>query len=245
MPDFADKAGYGERIADKYDQWYGAVDEEMVEKIYEVGAGGSAFELGIGTGRIALPLQKRGMQVGGIDASPSMLEKLKSKEGGDKIEVQTGDFSSFSAPGKYDVVFAVFNTFFALTTQEEQVNCLQCVQKILAPGGKLILELFVPDLKRFEGGQAVRVSEVKPDQVKLDCSTHDPLRQIIISQTVDLSGMGIGFYPVKLRYVWPAELDLMARLASLELESRWGSWRGDPFTSKSGIHISTYKKQGE
>ncbi len=234
---------YGEKIAGAYDDLYGSFDEEIIQRIWELAPDGSAFELGIGTGRIAIPLSKRGIKVGGIDSSPSMVDKLRSKPGGEDIPVQIGDFSNFTTTEKYDIVFVVFNTFFALLSQEEQVNCFQCVQKILKDNGKFVIEVFFPDLKRFDRGQTVRTIDAELNNIKLECSRHDEVDQRITTQTVHITEEGIRMYPVSLRYAWPTELDLMGRLTGFELQERWGDWQKGSFTSNSGMHISVFQKK--
>ncbi len=242
MFDFADYSSYGERFSEKYDEWYGSFDERIIDRIEEMAAGGSVFELGIGTGRVAIPLAKRGLRVAGMDSSPAMLEKLKQKKSGEQVTVEVGDFASFETDEKYDVVYIIFNTLFALHSQEEQVNCFKCVEKILKPGGKFIVEAFVPDPSRFPGGQTVRTVDLKEDNVKIECSTHDAAGQLVTSQMVDISDGGIKLYPIKIRYIWPAEMDLMARLAGLQLEERWSNWGKASFSASSGMHVSIYGK---
>ncbi len=242
MFDPKDYSSYGENLSDKYDEWYGSFDGRIIERIEEMAEGGPVFELGIGTGRIAIPLSQRGLQVAGLDASPSMLEKLKEKKGGEQVAVKVGNFASFETEKKFDVVFIIFNTIFALQSQEEQVNCFKWVEKILNPGGKFIVEAFVPDPGRFPGGQAVRTIDLNGENVKLECSKHDPAKQTVMTQTVDLSGEGIKLYPLKIRYIWPSEMDLMAKLAGLELKERWSSWGKDAFSASSKMHVSIYEK---
>jgi SAM-dependent methyltransferase len=234
------KETYGERIAGIYDEWYAGYDHAAIETLKELAQGGRALELGIGTGRIALPLQEAGVAVEGIDASEAMIARLRTKPGGDKIPVAMGNFADVAVQGQYALIYVLFNTFFALLTQEEQVRCVSNVAQHLAPQGRFVVEAFVPDLSRFSGGQAVRAVSMSENQVRLDVSQIDPVTQQVTSQHVVLSEQGIRLYPVKLRYVWPAELDLMARLAGLQLEQRWGDWRQAAFSADSGKHISIY-----
>jgi SAM-dependent methyltransferase len=233
---------YGERIADVYDAMYGGVDEAAVEVLCELAAGGRALELGIGTGRVALPLRASGIPVHGIDASEAMVAKLRAKPGGETIPVTRGDFAEVAVEGEFDLVYVLFNTFFSLLTQEAQVRCLRNVARHLAPKGRFVIEAFVPDLTRFTGRQAVRAARIAEDEVQLDVSQHDPITQQITSQHLLLSEQGTRLYPVRLRYVWPAELDLMAQLAGLTLGHRWSNWQKRAFTSSSTMHISVYER---
>ncbi len=235
---------YGERIAGIYDEWYAGYDQATIDTLKEIAQGGRALELGIGTGRVALPLQESGVVVEGIDASEAMVARLRSKPGGDKIPVVMGNFADVAVEGHYALIYVLFNTFFSLLTQEEQLRCFRNVAQHLSPQGGFVVEVFVPDLSRFTGGQAVRVSRMSEHEVHLDASLLDPVTQQVTTQHVVLAEQGIRFYPVKLRYVWPTELDLMARLAGLQLRHRWASWRKDPFSADSGKHISVYEHAG-
>jgi SAM-dependent methyltransferase len=244
-----DDASYGERIATVYDSFYPGHEEGAIDLLFELAAGGRVLELGIGTGRMALPLAERGLEVLGIDASPAMTERLRAKPGGDRIRVVQGSFAEMPAAldgERFDLIFVVFNTFFALLTQEEQVQCFRSAAAHLTNAGLrrgpgcFLIEAFVPDLARYEDGQAVRLVHLSQDAVRLDVAQLDPVAQQIASQHVVLTEEGLQLYPVKLRYAWPTELDLMAELAGLTLQHRWGSWRKDPFTKESGKHISVY-----
>jgi SAM-dependent methyltransferase len=232
---------YGERIAGVYDDWYGGTEAATLTTLQDLARGGRALELGIGTGRVALPLQQRGVEVHGIDASPAMLSKLRAKPGGEELPVTLGDFADVPVDGQYDLIFVLVNTFYALLTQEEQVRCFQNVAHHLRPAGVFVIEAFVPDLSRFQGRQAVRAIHAGVEEVRLEVSEIDPVRQEITSQQVALDEQGVRLYPVKLRYVWPAEFDLMARLAGMRLKHRWRSWEKAAFSSDSGKHISVYE----
>jgi SAM-dependent methyltransferase len=235
-----EEATYGERIASVYDEFYGEYEEAAVDLLQELAAGGRALELGIGTGRIALPLRRRGVQITGIDASPAMIAGLRAKAGGDEIEVLESSFAEFDLQARFDLVYVVFNTFFGLLTQEDQVRCFQSVARHVEKDGLFLLEVFVPDPCRFEALQTVRAVQVEADEVRLDVTRHNPVLQQVSSQHVLLSEKGIRLYPVVLRYAWPSELDLMARLAGLRLRYRWGSWEKGPFSADSIRHISVY-----
>jgi hypothetical protein len=166
--------------------------------------------------------------------------KLRAKPGGEAIPVIMGDFAEVSVQGSYSLVFVVFNTFFALASQEEQVRCFQNVARHLAADGAFVIQAFVPDLTRFDHGQRTAVTGVQADRVIVEASCHDPVQQRISGQQIVLRESGITLYPVQIRYAWPAELDLMARLAGLSLRERWESWQRVPFTASSGRHVSVY-----
>ena len=237
-----DESTYGETIADIYDDWYQAsfdVDG-AVALLADLANGGPALELGTGTGRIALPLSARGVSVEGIDSSPAMSRKLAEKPGGGEVPVTIGDFSEFDLGRDFSLVYVVFNTLFGLQDQESQVRCFETVSRHLRPGGKFAVEAFVPDLRRFDGGQAVRATSVGLDEVRMDVSSHDAVAQRTASQHVVLTESGTRFYPVTIRYAWPSELDLMAQLAGLRLQVRWGNWRREPFSNSSTGHVSVY-----
>jgi len=233
---------YGERIADVYDSWYAAFDERCIDLLAEFARGGSALELGIGTGRIALPLRQRGVDVHGVDASPAMVAKLRAKRGGDAIPVTMATFADFSLDERFALAYIAFNTFFAPVTQEEQIRCMETVARHLSPGGRFVIEAFVPDLARFVSNQTVRVVGLEPSEVRIDASLLYVTDQRITSQHIVLTERGTRLYPVTLRYVWPSEMDLMARIAGLRLEHRWADWERTPFARDSSKHISVYQR---
>ncbi len=231
---------YGERIAGIYDELYAGYDPAAITALDELARGGRALELGIGTGRIALPLRHSGVEVHGIDISQAMLDKLRAKPGGEKIPITIGNFADVAVEGQFSLIYILFNTLFALLTQEEQLCCFHNVATHLEPQGVFVVEAFVPDLRRFDHGQAVRAVEVGVNSGRLDISQLDPVMQLISSQHLVIGGDAQGMYPVKIRYVWPSEMDLMARLAGMVLQQRWGDWEGGAFTAQSGKHISIY-----
>lgn len=233
---------YGELIANVYDAWYAEVDPQMLEMLTRLAGGGKALELGIGTGRVAIPLAKSGIKMYGIDASPAMLDKMKAKPSSDQVKLHQGSFVNIPFTENFDLVYVVFNTIFALLTQEEQVQCFQSVADHLESKGLFTLEAFIPDLSRFQGGQTVRAIQLESQQARLDASMIDPIRQVITSQHIAMDSQQIQINPVKLRYIWPSEMDLMARLAGLKLLHRWGNWDQSPFTRISNKHISVYGK---
>lgn len=189
---------------------------------------------------VALPLAQRGLEVHGIDASDAMVAKLRAKPGGEAIPVSIGNFVDVGVEGRFSLIFVVFNTLFALDSQEEQVRCFSNVANHLADGGLFLIEAFVPDLTRYTLGQHTHTYSVELDRVHLDVARLDLAAQQIVSQHVVLSESGIRLYPVKIRYAWPSELDLMARLAGLRLKERWSGWGRERFTATSTRHISAY-----
>ena len=232
---------YGERVAGVYDEWYSEHDPHAIDALADLAGGGKALELGIGTGRIAVPLAASGVDVQGIDAAESMIWRLRSKPGGEPIKVTQGNFAEVPVDEKFSLVYIVFNTFFALSSQEEQVQCFRNVAAHLARGGCFVIEAFVPDVRRFTGGQVNWATKVTVDEVQLDVGQHDPATQRVISQKVVITDGSVRLYPVQIRYCWPSELDLMAQLAGLKLRERWSNWKREPFTSDSGQHISIYE----
>lgn len=234
---------YGESVAGVYDEWYSEYDPNAIDVLAELAHGGRALELGIGTGRIALPLSAKNVEVHGIDAADSMISRLRSKPGGDRIIITQGNFAEVPATGKFELVYIVFNTFFALSSQGEQVRCFRNVAAHLSPDGCFVIEAFVPDLNRFTGGQVNWATKVTTDEVQLDVGQHDAATQQVISQKVVIKDGDVRLYPVQIRYAWPSELDLMAQLAGLRLRERWSNWQREPFSSNSGKHISIFSFQ--
>ena len=232
---------YGDRIAEVFDRWYGGQDTEgAVDFLSALARGGDALELGIGTGRVALPLAARGLKVQGIDASPAMIRKLQTKPGGEKMAVTLGDFADVPVQGRFDLIYVVFNTFFALLTQEAQVRCFQACAQHFKDGAVFVLENFVPDLTRFDRGQRTDTISIDLGEVRVDAAIHDLFNQRVSVQHVLIEEKGVRLYPVQLRYAWPSELDLMARLAGLQLQNRYGGWKKEPFSSASARHVSVY-----
>ncbi len=234
---------YGDRIAGVYDRFYEPVDVEVRMDVLEaLAAGGRALELGIGTGEFALPLVARGVEVHGIDVSEAMVEQLRAKEGGAGVPVTIGDFADVEVEGTFSLIYVINNTLFMLTEQEEQVRCFANAAAHLDESGVLLVDAFVPDVTRFDRGQEVRARLPDLETVRLDVSTHDPMQQLVDFRHVLLSEDGIQVYPAQLRYIWPSEMDLMARLAGLRLRERWGDWRRGRVTSKSQGHVSLYER---
>ena len=235
---------YGERGADLYDAWYQDVLDPgaCVDRLAELASGGPVLELGVGTGRIALPLAGRGLEVHGIDASPAMLERLRAKPGADRVHTHLGDMGEVAVEGEFPLVFAAVNTLLMLASQDEQVRCFQAVASRLVPGGRFVVEAQVPDATLYTARQEVRAQRVDTDSVVLAVRRFDPVTQRMSAQQIQLSEAGVRLVPGVLRYAWPAELDLMARLAGLRLEQRWGGWMREPFTAASTQHVSVYER---
>jgi predicted TPR repeat methyltransferase len=238
---------YGERIADRYDDWYashtfGGGVATTVAFLRELAGDAAALELGIGTGRLALPLRAAGVEIHGIDASSSMIARLRDKPGGEEIPVTTADFPSFDLGRRFGLVYVVFNTFFVLLTQEDQVACFAAIARHLDEGGAFAMEAFVPDLARFDRGQRVSAVDVGMDEVRLEVSHHDVVAQRTDSQHVVIGGGGVRLFPVRVRYAYPSELDLMARLAGLRLRERWADWDRSGFTAEAQKHVSVWER---
>jgi SAM-dependent methyltransferase len=234
---------YGDRVAEVYDEHtalLGLDTEGAVERLAGLAAGGPVLELAIGTGRLALPLAERGLELHGIDASEAMVAKLREKPGGAGIPVTIGDFADVGVEGRYPLIFVGFNTFFALLSQEAQLRCFANVATRLTDRGIFVLEAFFPDLARYDRDQRVSVLRLDSDELVLDVSRHDPVEQRIEASHVMITEKGTKLYPVNLRYAFPSELDLMARLAGLELKERWGGWRKEEFGPRSPRHVSVY-----
>jgi SAM-dependent methyltransferase len=237
---------FGKRVAERYDETTAerfdpAIVEPVVDLLAELAGDGRALELGIGTGRIAIPLARRGVEVHGIDLSEAMVAKLRGKPGAERIGVTIGDFATTKVEGSFSVAYLVFNTIENLTTQDQQVACFENVASHLEPGGSFVIEVTVPDLRRLPPGETFHVFEVTETHLGID--EYDVVNQGLVShhyyETAD------GRYEKSsgpFRYVWPSELDLMARIAGLTLAGRWAGWKREPFTSESREHVSVWKK---
>ena len=217
-----------------------AVVDPAVDLLVELAGSGRALELGIGTGRIALPLARRGVAVHGIDLSQAMVARLRAKPGGEDIDVTIGDFATTTVDGTFSLAYLVFNTIMNLTTQEEQVACFRNVAAHLEPGGCFLIEVGVPDLQRLPPGETVRPFHVSETRWGFD--EYDVARQGLISHHLELVDGRAEQVSMPFRYVWPAELDLMAELAGMKLRERWSGWRREPFESDSRKHVSVWEK---
>ncbi len=238
-----DETTFGTLNADDYDALHDpGTTAESVALISELAGQGRILELAIGTGRMALPLVALGHDVSGIEGSPLMVEKLRTKPGGEAIEVVIGDFADVAIDGPFDHVFLVFNTFFNLLSQEAQVRCFANVAQRLTEGGTFLVETFVPDQSGFADGQRVQTKRLDMTTVWLEAALHDPVRQLLEFQRIRITQDGVRMVPLPMRYAWPSEIDLMARLAGLSLRDRWGGWDRRPFDASSKMHVSVYQK---
>jgi SAM-dependent methyltransferase len=243
MTGFDDPAFYGATWASVYDDQFDALDPApAADFLASLAGGGRVLELGIGTGRVALPLARRGVAVAGIDASAAMVARLRAKPGGESIEVTVGDMAEVLVSGPFRLVYLVFNTLFGLLSQDRQADCFRNVAEVLEPAGRFVIECFVPDLTRFDRGQRVQTLAVTEQSATFEFSRHDAAQQRVTAQIVTLDQDGTHLRPVALRYSWPSELDLMARQAGLRLADRYASWDRRPFDSASGGHVSVYQR---
>jgi SAM-dependent methyltransferase len=238
---------FGEPVAATYDEtsdrmFDPAVVGPTVDFLAELAGDGRALELGIGTGRIALPLAARGIEVHGIDLSRAMVDRLRAKPGGEELGVTIGDFASAKVDGTFRLAYLVFNTIMNLTTQAAQVACFRNVSAHLEPGGRFVIETVVPDLQRLPPGEKYVVFDASGSHWGID--EYDVAKQGLISHHFEMRGGEVKISSGPFRYVWPAELDLMAQLAGLELRERWAGWEREPFTSDSRQHVSVWAKTG-
>ncbi len=237
---------YGESFADVYDAWYRDVSDidATVAHIARLAADGTVLELGVGTGRLALPLAEAGARVVGIDSSRSMIERLLSKPRSRAVPVVLGDMAElpFDAD-RFAVAFAAFNTFFNLTTVEAQQRCATRLADVICKGGRLVIEAFNPPTEGLsDGGTSVR--DIAIDSAVLTVSKHDPAGQRIVGHHIEITSAGVRMRPWALRYLTPEQLDDLMRDAGFVLESRSGGWRGEPFDPTGDIHVSTYLSPG-
>jgi SAM-dependent methyltransferase len=240
-----DDGYFDERIAAAYDDnttdmYNPEVLEPAVDFLATLAGSGRALELGIGTGRVALPLAQRGVPVHGIELSKAMAARLREKPGGGAIDVTIGDFSKTRVDGSFSLVYLVYNTLGNLTTQEAQVACFRNVAAHLEPGGYFVIEILVPALRRLPPGDTWRVFHGSQDYWGID--EYDVANQGLISHHLDVVDGQLERFSVPFRYVWPSELDLMAQIAGMTLRERWGGWKREPFTGESEKHVSVWEK---
>jgi SAM-dependent methyltransferase len=236
---------FGEQVAERFDERYAhlaepAVVDPIVDFVAEVAGDGAALELGVGTGRIALPLAERGVHVHGIELSEPMVARLRAKPGADHIDVTIGDFATTTVEGKFSLVYLVANTIMNLTTQDEQVACFRNAAAHLEPGGCFLIEVLVPGLQRLPPGETFQPFVVEPGHVGFD--EYDVVRQGLVSHHYWIEDGKVDVTSPPFRYVWPSELDLMARLAGMTLRERWGGWKREAFTGESTKHVSVWEK---
>ena len=243
MDGYEPRMSFDAENAEVYDDLAVRGDEAAtVAFLRELARGDPALELAIGTGRIALPLSATALRVDGIDFSPPMIAKLRAKEGGDDIAVTVGDFADVAVAGTYRLIYIVFNSFFNLLTQDDQVRCFQNVAAHLSDDGSFVIEggSTLPFLDRLRAGQYVQAETIEVAAVRFDLLRLEPATQMLYENHVRVSRDGISFNPVVQRYAWPSELDLMARIAGLHLKERWGGWNREAFTANSENVISVY-----
>jgi len=235
---------FGEHVAERYDQdaemFDPAVVDPVVDFLVELAGDGAALELGIGTGRIAIPLAERGIRVHGIDLSEAMLARLRAKPGADQIDITVGDFSTTTVERTFSLVYLVFNTIGNLTTQGAQVACFRNVAAHLEPGGCFVIEVGIPNLRRLPPGETMRV--FRASQAHWGIDEYDVANQGLTSHHFELVDGRFERLSIPFRYTWPAELDLMAQLGGMRLRERWSGWRREPFTSDSRKHVSVWEK---
>ena len=240
-----DASTYGDRFADVYDDWYGDVTdaEACTRRLRGLAGTGPVLELGVGSGRLALPLAAQGVEVHGIDASAAMLERLRAKPGADALRLTLGDMAELDLvePPAFALVFVAFNTFFNLGTRDEQERCLHRVASVLAPDGLFVIEAFVPTDERAPGpGGSVTARHITADEVVLTVSRDDARAQTVSGQHIHITEGGIRLRPWHLRYAAPDELDAMAEAAGLSLAWRHADWAETPFSPDASVHVSAY-----
>lgn len=235
-----DPTAYGRRWAGVYDEWFPMPTdtEAAADFLLPLCGAGPVLELGIGSGRVALALLDRGLEVHGIESSPDMLALLRSKPRGNELRVVVGDMSTTRTGDLYSLVYIVFNTLYQLHTQGDQLACCRNASAHLLPGGHLVIEAFIPDVTRETS--TVRALEADADAVFLSATLHDPVLQLLRWTTIRITPGGVELFPDINRYVWPSELDLMSKLAGLQPVSRHGGWNAEPFTARSSRHVSVY-----
>lgn len=232
---------FDERVAARYDEGAPGEIEPVVDFLADLAGDGRALELGIGTGRIALPLAQRGVHVHGIELSKAMVAKLREKPGAEEIDVTIGDFATTTVDGTFSLAYVVWNTIMNLTTQAAQVSCFRNVGAHLEPGGCFVIEVHIPDLQRLPPGETFQAFHVSDTRWGID--EYDVANQGLISHHFTLIDGELERNSIPFRYVWPAELDLMAEMAGMSLRERWSGWHREPFTSESRSHVSVWEKK--
>jgi SAM-dependent methyltransferase len=238
-----DAAAYGRSAARDYDALHAGLDPAAaVRTLTELAAGKPVVEFGIGTGRIALPLAERGMEVHGIEGSAEMAAELRRKPGGGQIPVVIGNFAETLAGTGFGLVLLAVNTVYALPNQDAQVACFRNAARHLRVGGCFVVEAWMPDIDAFHNGTAVRPVQIESGHIELEIARIFLATQTMVTTKLHLSDEGTRLIPANHRYAWPAELDLMARLAGLRLAHRWENWEREPFRDTSKTHVSVWEK---
>jgi SAM-dependent methyltransferase len=240
----SDDGYFDEPVAARYDELETehsdpSVVDPVVDFLVEHAGSGRALELGIGTGRIALPLARRGVRVHGIELSTAMAARLRAKPGGDDVGVTIGDFATATVDGSFLLAYLVYNTIMNLTTQAAQVACFRNVAAHLESGGRFVIEVTVPELRRLPPGETFHVFTGEADHWGID--EYDVANQGLVSHHLEVVDGSVQRVSIPFRYVWPAELDLMAQLTGMTLRERWGGWNREPFTSDSRQHVSVWE----
>lgn len=246
MTHFHDAAEYGRHIAQDYDEVYDGVfdTEGAVSRLGDLAEGGPILEFGVGTGRLAIPLAGLGHVVHGVDGSRDMLHLMAEKQGGERVGTTVGDFSTVNVPGEFGLVICATNTLYALPDQQSQLRCFSNAANHLRPGGRFVIEAWIPRLG-FSSGPTLEPRKLAAGYVGLVIGEHDPIRQLHSTTQVVLGGPdGVRVFPVVHRYAHPAELDLMAQMNGFVLEDRWANWQGEPLTTSSTNHVSVYRRLG-
>ena len=236
---------FDERIARRYEVYWPelfepAAIDPVVDFLAELAPVGAVLELGVGTGRIALPLSRRGIRVHGIELSPAMIARLRTEPGADAVGVTIGDFTTARVDGTFTLVYLVRNTITNLTTQDDQVDCFRNVAAHLEPGGRFVIEVYVPELRRLPPGETIHV--FTRTTTHLGFEEYDVSKQLAVSHHYWVIDGQLETFSTPHRFVWPAELDLMARIAGMRLRERWSTWTREPFTSESRSHVSVWEK---
>jgi SAM-dependent methyltransferase len=239
-----DPTAYGAGLAEDYDELYEHVAvEPIVDLIARLIGDGPALELGVGTGRLAIPLSRRGFEVDGIEGSKEMIDALRAKPDGSDLKVTQGDFSEVDGPGgPYSLAYITFNTIFALPGVDEQIRCFERVARQLRDGGRFVIEAFVLQPANFQNGRSVQARAMSEDRLELEISEYDPVSQQLNRVFVNVVGGDIRLHSANDAYASPRELDLMSRAAGLTLESRWADWERSRFDRHSTGHVSVYRK---
>jgi SAM-dependent methyltransferase len=245
VSDAFDPAEYGRHIGAVYDALADSAfhtdTEASVALLAELAAGGRVLEFGIGTGRLAIPLAERGLPVHGVEGSPEMVEQLRHKPGGADLPVAVGNFADTRVPGEFTLVVLAANTIYALPSQDAQVEAFRNAAGHLRPGGRFVVEAWVPDIGDFRAGRALRITSITDRRVVLEAAELDPVEQYMRTTKLFCGPDGLQAFPANHRYAWPSELDLMARLAGMRREDRWEDWRRRPYTAASRNHVTVYR----
>jgi|tagenome__1003787_1003787.scaffolds.fasta_scaffold20969228_3 SAM-dependent methyltransferase len=239
----SDPTAYGRHWASDYDELFEDRDDPqaVIALLSRVAADGPVLELGVGTGRLAVPIASSGRAVTGVDASPEMLQLLRKRPGAAGVRAVQGDMATVSVDDEFAAVVIAFSTLFLLPSQELQIRCLVNAARHLRSDGVLILEAFVPDHSRWTRGQNVSVGRLDATSLDLHVGVHDAVEQVIRTQHLQFGDGTYGLRPNTLRYAWPAELDAMALVAGLQRAHRWADWTGSPFGAASTAHVSVYR----